>query len=89
VLGISYDTPQDNAAFRAKHGFPFRLLSDPDRSVGAAYGVVRPPEDRFAQWPRRLSFLIDPEGTIVRVYEVNDPAGHATEVLADLAAARR
>lgn len=89
VLGISFDTPPDNAAFRQRYGFPFRLLCDVDREVGAAYEVLRAPDDPFADYPKRISYLIDPEGTIVRAYEVTDPAGHAAAVLADLEAERR
>jgi thioredoxin-dependent peroxiredoxin len=89
VLGISYDTPADNKAFRDKHDFPFRLLSDTDHAVTTRYEATRDPDDPFAAFPRRVSYLIDPDGAIVRTYEVTDPAGHATEVLADLAAAQR
>jgi len=35
--------------------------------------------------PKRVSYLIDPEGVIRRAYHVTDTAGHAAEVLADLA----
>jgi len=64
--------------------FPFRLLADVDRSVGRAYGVVRPPEDQYAAFARRFSYLIDPGGRIARVYEVADVKRHADAVLADL-----
>ncbi len=88
VLGISFDTPEDNAAFRAKFDFPFALLCDTDRSVGVAYDVLRNSDDPFADYPKRISYLIDPEGQIAKSYEVTDPGGHATEVIADLAALR-
>lgn len=89
MLGISFDTPEANRAFRDKFQFPFRLLSDTDRRVAGLYEAGRDPGDRYADFPQRISYLIDPEGTIVRSYEVTDPAGHAAEVLADLAAERR
>jgi thioredoxin-dependent peroxiredoxin len=89
VLGISFDTPADNRAFVDKHDFPFRLLSDPDKTVGALYQVLRDPGDKFADFPQRHSYLIDPTGTIAKAYEVSDPSGHATEVLADLEALER
>lgn len=88
MVGASFDQPADNAAFRAKHDFPFALLSDLDREVGAAYDVLRPADDPFADYPQRISYVIDPAGIIAKVYEVTDPAGHATEVLADLEALR-
>lgn len=86
VAGISFDSPEDNAAFRAKHDFPFDLLSDTDTTVGASYDVLRDADDPFVDYPQRISYLIDPEGMIAKAYEVSDPAGHAAEVLVDLAA---
>lgn len=86
VVGISFDSPEDNSAFRSKFDFPFDLLSDQDRAVGTAYQVLRSGGDPFADYPKRISYLIDPEGTIAKSYEVSDPAGHGAEVLADLAA---
>lgn len=89
MIGISFDTPADNQAFQAKHDFPFPLLSDPEKLVGAQYEAVRPPEVRYAGYALRLSYLIDPAGVIVKSYEVTDPSGHGAEVLADLEAAQR
>jgi thioredoxin-dependent peroxiredoxin len=89
VFGISFDTPADNQAFRTKFEFPFALLSDPDRAVGALYQTTRAPDDSYANFPQRISYLIDPAGVIVTSYAVTDPAGHAEEVLADLEAAQR
>ncbi len=86
VVGISFDAPEDNAAFRSAQNFPFDLLSDTDRAIGSTYDVLREPDDPFADYPQRISYLIDPEGIIAKSYEVSDPSGHATEVLADLAA---
>lgn len=89
MFGASFDTPEDNNAFAEKFEFPFRLLSDVDRTVGALYEVQRSADDPFASYPMRLSYLIDPDGVIAKAYEVTDPAGHATEVLADLEALKR
>ena len=89
MLGISFDTPEENKAFQDGNSFPFRLLSDPDRAIGTTYEVLREPDDKFADYPNRISYLIDPEGAIVKAYEVADPGGHAAEVLVDLAAAKR
>jgi len=84
VLGASFDTPEENKEFAENESFPFRLLADPDRQVGKAYGVARPDDDPAAGYANRFSFLIDPEGVIRRVYEVTDTAGHADAVLEDL-----
>lgn len=89
ILGVSFDSPEENRAFKQENDFPFSLLSDSDRSVGAAYEVLRDPSDKFVGYPRRISYLIDPDGMIVKSYEVSDPGGHGAAVLADLAAAQR
>jgi len=88
VLGASFDPPSDNKTFADTESFGFRLLSDVDRAVGTAYGVLRPDDDPYASMPKRVSFLIDPDGVIRRTYEVKDTAAHADEVLADLDALR-
>lgn len=84
ILGASFDTPAENLQFATDQQFPFRLLSDVDRSVGEAYGVTRDPNDKFAAFPRRYSFLIGPDGIIRHVYDVTDVATHADVVLADI-----
>ena len=86
MLGASFDTVEDNRAFADAEGFGYRLLSDVDREVGKAYDAARPDDDPLASLPLRVSYLIDPEGVIRRAYHVTDTAGHAAEVLADLAA---
>lgn len=86
ILGISYDTTEDNRAWAESMGFEFSLLSDTDRRVGAAYGVQRPPDDRFAAYPERATFVIDPAGTVRLAYLVpgSEIDGHASQVLEDL-----
>lgn len=59
-------------------------MSDEDRRVGRAYEAARDLGEDFADYPRRVSYLIDPDGVIQRAYDVTDVAGHAEEVIADL-----
>ena len=84
ILGASFDTVEENRAFAEAQDFPFALLSDADHSVGAAYEVLRSPNERYVDYPRRLSYLIDPDGVIRRAYDVAAVASHATAVLHDL-----
>jgi thioredoxin-dependent peroxiredoxin len=86
VLGASFDTPEDNLAFAEKNDFPFRLLSDVDRTVGEAYETKRAPEEQAPEYPKRRTYLIDPRGVIRKAYRVRDVAAHPDEVLADLRA---
>jgi len=81
VVGISFNDVEQNAAFAEKHEFTFPLLCDIDRSVGLAYGACA---DRMTRSASRISFLIDEDGTVVRVYDQVNPRDHPARVLADV-----
>jgi peroxiredoxin Q/BCP len=85
---MSFDTPAEQKRFADEQGFPYRLLCDTDRSVGAAYEAVRGPDEKYPDFPRRITYLIDPAGTIAATYDLEasgaDLSSHASEVLADL-----
>ncbi len=78
---MSFDNVADNAAFAQKFDFPFSLLCDTQRSLGLAYGAC---EDAKAGYAKRISYLIDENGKIERVYASVSARSHPTEVLADL-----
>lgn len=82
VLGASFDHAEDNRAFAAAHDLPFVLLCDTARDLALRYGAA---DDREAAAPRRISYLIAPDGTIARVFTEVSPADHAGEVLSHLA----
>ena len=81
MLGASLNAVEDNAAFARKNGFTFPLLCDTDRSISIAYGACDDVKDRYA---KRISFLIDEQGIITRVYDSVDPRDHAAQVLAEV-----
>jgi thioredoxin-dependent peroxiredoxin len=81
ILGVSFNTVEENGQFASKYNFGFKLLSDVDHEVAAAYGAC---EDARARYPERMSFLIDAEGRLERVYDRVDPRDHAARVLADV-----
>lgn len=60
------------------------MLSDVDRSVGAEYGARRADTEDFNEFPKRLTFLIDPAGVVRRLYDVKDVTTHPETVLADI-----
>jgi peroxiredoxin Q/BCP len=80
-LGISFDTVEENRAFAEKFDFPYPLLCDTSRAAGVAYGACR---DRDSKHAERISYLIGPKGTILKVYEKVDPSKHPEDVLQDL-----
>lgn len=82
ILGVSFDTVEENAAFAKKFNFPFLLLCDTDRAIGLAYGAC---DDAKAGYARRISYLIDENGKIQKAYDSVSPRSHPAEVLADLA----
>ena len=81
ILGASFDSPEENRVFRDKFNFPFDLLCDTGRSMGIAYGAAG---DASASHPARISYLIDPEGKVAKVYGKVVPGDHPDEVLRDL-----
>ncbi len=81
VLGISFDSVEENKAFADKFDFPFRLLSDIERRVGLSYGACRSPDDAHAQ---RLTYVIGTDGSIERAIDTQDPAGQAEDILSGL-----
>ena len=78
VIGVSFDSVTDNAAFARKYNFGFRLLSDTTHEVALAYGAC---DSLKARYPERISFLIGADGRIERVYDKVDPRDHAAQVL--------
>lgn len=90
VLGVSPDSPKSHKKFAEKYGLPFTLLADEDHAMAEAFGVWGEKKfmGRAYMGVERTSFLVNPDGEIAKVYEKVKPAGHAQEVLADLAALR-
>ena len=52
--------------------------------VGRVYGVERSPDERNPHLPKRITFLLDPDGVVAKVCEVSDAGAHPDEVVADL-----
>lgn len=82
ILGVSVDTPDSHKQFCTKEGLSFRLLADPAHKVVDEYGSL----GHFGTMTiaQRNTFLIDPEGKIVKVWTKVDPQHHSDEVLAAL-----
>lgn len=78
ILGVSADSVESHDRFATKYNLPFPLLSDPDQKIIESYGVAK------GDSAQRVSFLIGPDGKIVKVYPKVNPERHSEEVLADL-----
>ena len=82
IVGASFDTIDAQKHFAEEQGFPYALLADTTKALGQDYEVDQPDKG----WPRRVTYLIDPAGTIVRTYDMagQDLEVHAQEVLEDI-----
>ena len=91
VLGISTDSVASHKKFADKYKLPFNLLADTNKTVVEKYGVwaEKSMYGRKYFGVLRTSFLVDPQGKIVRIYEKVKPAEHADQVLTDLKALQR
>ncbi|MFM8813757.1 MAG: peroxiredoxin [Candidatus Limnocylindrus sp.] len=90
VWGVSPDDEASKAAFRDKFQLNFPILADVGHHVAEAYGVwgERTVGDRTFTGTHRVTFLINPQGRIARVWGSVTPTGHAAEVLAEIEAQR-
>ncbi len=87
MLGVSPDGVASHASFKDSFDLPFTLLSDVDHAVAEAYGVWAE-KSRYGRTYMgivRSTFLIDAEGTVVKVMRNVNAAKHADDVLALLA----
>ena len=91
VWGISPDGAASHVRFKTKFDLPFTLLSDLDHAVAERYGawVLKQNYGRQYMGIQRSSFLVDPAGRIARTWPKVKADGHAAEVLAALAEAKR
>jgi len=79
VLGISVDDSASHQSFSNKHRLNFPLLADPDKKTAKAYGALA-----FYRLARRMTFIIDPNGKIRKIFQRVTPANHIDELLAAL-----
>ncbi len=83
VLGVSKDSPARHAKFRAKYSLGFPLASDEDGQMIESYGawVEKSLYGRQYMGIDRSTFLIDPFGTIRKVWRKVKVPGHVEAVL--------
>ena len=86
VLGISPDKPEKLARFRDRDDLPFRLLSDPDKSVLEAYGAYGEKKlyGKVVTGVIRSTFVIGPNGKIEHAFYNVKATGHVAKIMRDL-----
>jgi peroxiredoxin Q/BCP len=88
VLGVSPDSVAKHVKFKNKYDLPFTLLADPEHELAERYGVwgEKKFQGRSYMGVNRTTFVIGPDGTVVKVMKNVKPATHADDVLSALGA---
>lgn len=81
VLGVSEDSTESHQAFASKYDLPFSLLDDSSHRLASAFGV--PLSSGHA---KRVTFVIDAQGKVNKVFPSVNPDGHAAELIEALKA---
>ena len=83
ILGVSVDDVESHKKFSEKHSLPFPILADSTKETTKKYGVLKSYLGTM-ELAKRDTFLIDPQGRIVKHYNDVDPKGHSQLVLNDI-----
>ncbi len=85
ILGVSRDSVRVHEGFKAKHEFPFDLLSDPDEKLCKLFDVIKLKKNYGKEYMgiERSTFLIDSTGKLVAEWRKVKVKGHVEEVLAE------
>lgn len=84
ILGVSRDSIASHEKFKARQGFPFDLLSDPDEKLCKNFDIIHEKTlyGRKFMGIVRSTFLIDATGKLRAEWRKVKVKGHAAEVLA-------
>ena len=82
MIGASADTVELNQQFTDKNQYSYPLWSDPELKLIKALGI----EIAGRGMAQRVTFVIDPDGKIAKIYDKVKPQGHAAEVVKDVKA---
>jgi peroxiredoxin Q/BCP len=80
IVGVSLDSIQSHSKFAAKYGLPFPLISDKDKRVANAYGVLKDTGTSAS----RVTFIIDKTGKVAKIFPKVDVTKHREEVVSAL-----
>jgi len=77
MIGASADTVEKQQQFIDKNALPYALLADTDLQLIKALGI----QSGTSKVPQRVTFVIDKEGKIAKIYGKVSPKDHPAEVL--------
>jgi peroxiredoxin Q/BCP len=78
VIGASADKMADQESFTKKNDLPYPLLCDTDLKLIKELGIKMP----TANFAQRVTFVVDKDGKIAKIYEKVTPGTHPKEVVA-------
>src|SRR3954454_1391420 len=81
VIGVSTDQADKNDEFRSECALDFPLVSDEDQSLTSALDGLKQFGD-YGTFARRVTYVVDADGTVLHAWDVADAAEHPAEVLA-------
>lgn len=83
IFGVSKDSLRTHENFRAKHSFPFELISDPEEQLCRLFDVIKLKQMYGKQYEgiERSTFLIDAQGVLRQEWRKVKVPGHVAEVL--------
>ena len=81
LLGVSFDTVEENADFARKYALDYPLLCDTQREIGIKYGACQDKADLYAQ---RIAYLIDEKGLVEEVYAQVDARTFPEHILGEI-----
>lgn len=86
VLGVSKDSVASHKRFEEKHGLPFTLLSDTEKTVIQAYDVWKEKKlyGKVSYGVVRTTYLIDEDGVIERAFDKVKAADNPAQMLGEL-----
>jgi len=77
IIGVSVDSVESHKKFSTKFSLPFPLISDKEKRIATAYGVLR-----VTGTTNRVTFIIDKNGKIAKIFPKVDVSKHTEEVVA-------
>jgi thioredoxin-dependent peroxiredoxin len=83
ILGVSPDPQEKHLKFKEKHDLPFTLLVDDEHKLADAYGVWKLKKNFGKEYMgiERSTFIIDPEGKLVKEWRKVKVKDHVLEAL--------
>ncbi|WP_262965670.1 peroxiredoxin [Methylobacter psychrophilus] len=91
ILGVSRDSVRIHEGFKAKQEFSFDLLSDKDEKLCELFDVIKM-KNMYGKQVRgieRSTFLIDPQGILIREWRKVKVKNHSEDILAALTEASK